>query len=90
MKSFTVASFWDSLNNLPEEVQITARKKFIIWKENPFHPSLQFKCVNAAHNIWSVRISRDYRALGVMDDSDIVWYWVGAHKQYEKLIKRSK
>jgi hypothetical protein len=87
MKSFTVPSFWDAFHNLPEEIQITTRKKFNIWKDNHFHPGLQFKCVNAAQNIWSVRISRDYRALGVVNNNEIIWYWAGSHKDYEKLIK---
>jgi hypothetical protein len=87
LKSYTVASFWDGFKTLPEEIQTTTRKKFAIWKENPFHPSLKFKCVNASDDIWSVRISRDYRALGVMNKNDIIWFWIGAHKDYEKLIK---
>ena len=87
MKSFTVDSFWEAFDKLPDTIQQSARKKFAIWKENPFHPSLKFKCVNAVHEIWSVRISRDYRALGVMNENEIVWYWIGSHTDYEKLLK---
>ena len=87
MKSFTVSSFWDAFDNLPEEIQIIAKKKYIIWKENPFHPSLKFKCVNVSQNIWSVRITRDHRGLGVMNKNEIIWFWIGTHKEYEKLIK---
>lgn len=88
MKSFTVVSFWDAFDKLPDEIKINARKKFIIWKANPFHPSLRFKCVNAPHNIWSVRINKDFRALGVMNNNEIIWYWIGSHKDYEKLLKQ--
>jgi len=86
MKSHTVTSFWDAFHNFPDEIQHIARKKFIIWKQNPFHPSLRFKCVNSKHTIWSVRITKDYRALGVMVQNEIVWYWMGTHKDYERLI----
>ena len=88
MKSYTVVSFSDAFEYLPEEIQNSSRKKFMISKENPLHHSLRFKCVNASHNIWSVRITMDYRALGVVDKNDIVWYWIGSHKEYEKLIKK--
>jgi len=87
MKSFTARSYWDAYYDLPTEIQTIANNKFTLWKLNPFHPSLQFKCVNAPHNIWSVRITRNYRALGVMSKNEIVWYWAGSHKEYEKLIK---
>jgi hypothetical protein len=87
MKSFTVDSFWEAFDKLPEETQQIARNKFAIWKENPFHPGLKFKCVNTAHDIWSVRITRDYRALGIMNDKEIIWYWIGSHTDYEKLLK---
>jgi hypothetical protein len=30
-----------------------ARKAYGLWAENPFHPSLHFKCVNSEENIWS-------------------------------------
>ena len=40
---------------------------FSLWAENPFHPSLRFKCVNREQDIWSVRISRGYRALGILE-----------------------
>ena len=87
MKSFTVDSFWAAFDNLQEEIQEIAQKKFVIWKENPFHPSLKFKCVNTAHDIWSARITRDYRVLGVMNDGEIIWYWIGSHQDYEGLLK---
>jgi hypothetical protein len=86
MKSFTVDSFWESFDKLPENIQETARKKFGIWKENPFHPSLKFKCVNSDYDIWSARITRDYRTLGIMNDNEIVWYWIGSHADYERLL----
>jgi len=65
MDSFTVKSYWKSYEELPANLQQKAKTKFELWKENPFHPSLNFKCVNSEENVWSVRISIDYRALAV-------------------------
>jgi hypothetical protein len=54
---------------------------------NPFHPSLGFKQVHPTKLIYSVRITRYYRALGVKEGDTIVWFWIGSHEQYERLLK---
>ena len=59
------------------------------FREDPFHPSLQFKRLGTARPVWSVRISIDYRALGARDGDVIVWFWIGSHADYDKLISRS-
>jgi hypothetical protein len=33
-----------------------------------------------------VRISIGYRALGIMVDNEITWFWIGGHDEYERLI----
>ena len=87
MKSFTVKSYWRSYKGLPENVKNQADRKFGLWKMNPFHPSLQFKCVNLEYNIWSVRVNTDCRALAVREDNSVIWYWIGDHNKYEQLLK---
>jgi hypothetical protein len=86
VNSFTVESFWKAYENLPKNVQKTADIKFRFWKKHPFHPSLKFKCVNVKSNIWSVRITIDYRSLAVKDDNDYIWYWIGSHEDYNNLV----
>jgi len=51
---------------------------------------LRFKQVHANRPIFSVRISLAYRALGVRDGNDIVWFWIGSHAAYDRLLKRQK
>jgi hypothetical protein len=87
MNSFTVRSYWKSYEELPAYIRQLADTKFELWKENPFHPSLHFKCVNSEDNIWSVRINTEYRALAVREGASVIWYWVGDHKKYEQLLK---
>ncbi len=84
MKSETVPAFWENYERLDESQRKQARKAFSLWAENPFHPSLHFKCINQQGNIWSVRISRGYRAVGNLDNDTVTWFWVGGHKAYEK------
>jgi len=87
MNPFTVKSYWKSYKGLPKKIQRDADRKFDLWKKNPFHPSLNFKCVNTEYNIWSVRVTMDYRALAVRHEKSVIWYWIGDHNKYEQLLK---
>ena len=84
MKSLTLPSFWIAYRNLPEDIKQSARKSYRLWEQNPFHPSLHFKCINTAENIWSVRITLGYRAIGVLDGDTVTWFWIGSHDEYER------
>ncbi len=86
MKSATLPSFWDRYRSLDDELKGRARKAFHLWAENPFHPSLRFKCINREENIWSARIARGYRAVGVLEGDTVTWFWIGAHDEYERLF----
>ncbi len=86
MDSHTAKSYWKAYKVLPEEIRRQAKKKFELWKESPFHPSLRFKCVDSKNDIWSVRINASYRALGVKTDNVIVWFWIGDHDRYSQLL----
>jgi hypothetical protein len=51
-------------------------------------PGLRFKQVHPTEPIYSVRISRNYRALGVREDDAMIWFWIGSHADYDDLISR--
>jgi hypothetical protein len=68
-------------------VQRLARDAYSIFEQDPYHPSLHFERKHGIRNIWSVRISAGYRALGVMPyGGEIVWFFIGSHAEYEKLL----
>lgn len=71
---------------LPKTIQVEARKAYRLWRTNPTHPSLQYKSIG--HDLWSVRINLNYRALGRKEENGtlIVWTWIGAHNAYDKKI----
>lgn len=71
MKSATLPSFWSEYHGLPLEILLAARKADHLWSNNPFHPSLHFKCINRDEDIWSVIITRNYRAIEILQE-DIV------------------
>ena len=76
--------FWRHFESLPAEVQQLARDNFELLKSNPRHPSLHFKRVG---QYWSVRVGLAYRALGVESADGIVWFWIGLHEEYKRLIR---
>jgi hypothetical protein len=81
--------FIERFRALPERVRRTARKNYKLWKANPSHPSLEFKHVKGTKDTYSVRIGIGWRALGAMkkDRVTIVWFWIGSHSEYDKLLK---
>ena len=86
MNSETLPSFWEAYAQLDERTKQRARKAYSLWQENPFHPSLQFKCINHAENIWSVRITLAYRAIGFWEGETMTWFWIGKHDGYERFF----
>ncbi len=88
MISHTTQSFRKALSKLPDSVRSQARVAYRQFVENPYYPSLQFKCIHETDPIYSARINIDYRAVGIVNNSEIVWFWIGPHSEYEKLIKR--
>ncbi len=88
MKSELTIEFIQHFAELPERVKKTARKNYQLWKQNPSHPSLEFKKLKTKQSIYSVRAGIGWRAVGVMKDSEtIIWFWIGSHSNYDKLLK---
>lgn len=86
MKSSVLPSFWEAYRNLDPALRPRVRKAYELWLSNPFHPSLRFKCVNREENIWAVRVTQSYRAVGIVDNDGITWFWVGRHDEYERFF----
>ena len=51
------------------DFQRLANNAFRQFSQDPFFPSLHFKCVHPTRQIWSVRIGLNYRALGIKPDA---------------------
>jgi len=86
MKSVLSKRFRERYKRLPFKVQRLAHKNYQLWKENPSHRSLQFKCVDVEMPIYSARIGLSYRVLGIMKEDVLIWYWIGTHSEYDKII----
>lgn len=83
MKHFASPQFWRCFEGLPGKVQSLARENFSLLKENPQHPSLHFKRVGT---FWSVRVGLGYRALGTDIEMGILWFWIGSHAEYDRIV----
>lgn len=83
MKHLASPRFWSHYHSLPEVIRNLADKNFELLKADPHHPSLHFKKIG---ELWSVRVGIHYRALGLDNRDTIVWFWIGSHADYDKLL----
>jgi hypothetical protein len=77
------ARFWQAYDALAPEVQRLADENYELLKRDPRHPSLHFKKVG---RFWSVRVGVRHRALAVEQSGDLIWFWIGRHDEYDRLI----
>jgi hypothetical protein len=87
MISHATAEFWACFARLPEAIQTRAKAAYALWSADPRHPGLHFKPLpSAGEGVWSVRIGIHWRALGVRDGEEMIWFWIGSHADYDHLI----
>jgi len=86
MQSRATRQFWRLFSDLPIDVQRAARRAYGSFRSNPSYPGLQFKKLEGEDNIFSARIGLEYRALAVKKKDRIVWYWIGNHSDYDRLL----
>ncbi|HEY4952472.1 MAG TPA: hypothetical protein VII71_03695 [Verrucomicrobiae bacterium] len=85
MNNLTSPRYWRQYNALPPEIQKVADKNFLLFKTNPQHPSLRFE--RKKPELWSVRVGRGHRALARQLDNNLIWFWIGTHDEYERIIR---
>jgi len=88
MTSKTTKRFRDTLAALPQDIRKKAASAYRLFLDNPKHPSLHYKKVHSSKPIYSARVSSKHRAVGIVDNDTIVWFWIGIHAEYEELLKR--
>lgn len=88
MNSQTVDRFWRLYYALPDEVRQAARNAYRQFAVDSAHPGLHFHRLQAAPNLWSVRITRDYRAVGMLVGDTITWFWIGSHSEFDRTFPR--
>jgi hypothetical protein len=87
VKSQITAAFRKRYAAIPEDVRNQARVAYRLFTANPYHSSLHFKRVHTTEPIYSARVGRSYRVVGLLEEGKvIVWFWIGPHEQYETLL----
>ncbi|HLL89353.1 MAG TPA: hypothetical protein VK324_08620 [Tepidisphaeraceae bacterium] len=88
MTSRTSEDFRRDLASLPPAIKRQAREAYRQFAADPSRPSLKFKKLPPHNDIWSVRVTNSYRAVGRWRGNVIVWFFIGSHADYDKLIDR--
>jgi hypothetical protein len=83
LKHYASSRFWALYEALPAHVRAVADKNFILLKAHPRHPSLHFKRIGS---LWSVRVGDRCRALGTDVDDGVMWFWIGTHAEYDRIV----
>lgn len=84
MRHFASADFWEAYHELPKEIQDLADRNFELLKRDPRHPSLHFKKVGG---YYTARVGLRYRAVAVEVPEGFLWFWIGAHSEYDRIIE---
>jgi hypothetical protein len=83
LNHYAAPSFWQRYRALPEPVRVLADKQFALLKSDPRHPSLHFKRIGRFH---SVRVGAHYRALAIDASDGVLWFWIGTHAEYDRVV----
>ena len=90
MISRTSLHFWKCYHGLPESVRKEAKKAYQLFKKDPFYPGLHFKRIHSTRPVFSLRITKNYRAEGLQQDNRIIGFWIGSHSDYDLILKQLK
>jgi hypothetical protein len=83
LKHFASPEFWGLYRALPQSVRELADRSFALLKNDSRHPSLHLKKVG---RYWSVRVGFHYRAVAAEVSGGLLWFWIGSHEEYNKLM----
>ncbi len=76
---------------LPRNVQRRAQAAYRLFKDDPNHPSLNFRpVITAGENAWSASIGEHYRVIGYRTGDVIIWDWIGSHEAYNRIVKQHR
>jgi len=87
LESRTTRTFWRLFDKLPADAQARAREAYKQFSANPAHSGLQLKRVSGKRPLYSARIGIQYRAVGLLEGDTITWFWIGAHDEYDRLLR---
>ena len=80
-------TFWRNFGKLTAQQQGSARKTFVIFKQNPFDPRLRSHKIHElsaryGRTVYAVEIEANLRALFYVEDDMVVTVDIGSHNIY--------
>lgn len=72
---------------LPPHIQTRAREAYRRFMADPGHPGVRFTAVQGVEGVWSARVGLGYRALATRDGDTVIWFWIGKHEEYDRLLR---
>ena len=87
LKSVLAPKFFESYRRLPPGMKAKAKESYRLFKADP--RNVHFKVIKRLSEgapLCSARITRNYRVLGVLEADTVIWFWVGSHDDYVRLI----
>jgi mRNA interferase RelE/StbE len=84
MKYRCLPAFKKAFERLPHEIQVKVGKVFLLFRENPDHPSLRIKRVRGVSGVWEGRIDIRYRFTFHYEGDTIVFRNIGPHDILDK------
>jgi hypothetical protein len=88
MTSRGTDEFWQLYHGLPPGIRHAARNAFQKLSANPAHPGLQLERLRFDTRAWSVRITRNYRAIARRYGDDWLWFWIGPHEEFDRCFPK--
>ena len=80
------AGFFEEYRRLPRHIREKTKRAHRLFQNNPSHKSLDFKPIKSMNGVYSARVDDSYRVLGRRDGNVIIWFWIGPHNQYDRMI----
>ena len=86
MKSRRTKQFRALFSALSHEAQQQANAAYRQFVSDPTHPGLVFKQVSAKGPTYAARVGIHYRALAIKKQDCLLWFWIGPHAEYDRLL----
>lgn len=90
VRHIRTAEFKKCYGKLSQPIQESADKQFKLLKENPQHPSWQFRQLSSRSDCWYARVTDNYRALATRYQNVYIWFWIGTKAKFQVLTARPK
>jgi len=87
MRSLRTRQFKALYDTLPERVQREADNAYHRFKADPSYPGLNLERIQGTRQpVYSARVGLSHRALAVRTEDHWIWFWIGSHSDYDKVL----